>query len=196
MESTLALIWASISLSLFAKPQLLFTTKLWSRWPLTAGLMLEFCGLPLEKPVRITTHRNTAELGRENISVWWHSNIFKSVVLRRWSIGSHWLGIIAVRGKAEIKWFTETRTFSGLVNTRRRSNLVSGCYEPQNWEKDLVVNAFEQMSIWKSSNLKVCSIPITTAVIKNYFQINTDNSVSQFRRINKFYCQICQSNHS
>lgn len=28
MESTLALIWASISLSLFAKPQLLFTTML------------------------------------------------------------------------------------------------------------------------------------------------------------------------
>ena len=128
MESTVALIWASISLSLFAKPQLLLTTKLWSLWPLTVGLMLEFCGLPLETPVRITTQRNSAKLGgRENISVW-HSNIFKSVVLRRWSIGKHWLGIKAVRRKAEIKLFIETRTFSGLVNTRKKSNLVSGLY--------------------------------------------------------------------
>ena len=126
MESTVALIWASISLSLFAKPQLLLTTKLWSRWPLTADLMLEFCGLPRETPVRIATQRNSVKLGAENISVWWHSNIFKIVVLRRWSIGKHWLEIIAVRGKAEIKLFTETRTFSGLVNTWRKSHLVSG----------------------------------------------------------------------
>ena len=155
MESTVALIWASISLSLFAKPQLLLTTKLWSGLLLAAGLVLEFCGLPPEKPVSITTQRNSAKLGRENIFVLWHSDIFKSVVLRRWSIGSHWLGIIAVRGKAEIKLFTQTRTFSGLVNTCRKWNLVSGYVIPAELREGPVY-AFEQMSIWKRFRLLRC----------------------------------------
>ena len=66
MESTLALISANISLSLFAKPQLLFTTRLCFGL-VAAGLMLEFCGLALDKAVSIKTQRNSAKLaGREN----------------------------------------------------------------------------------------------------------------------------------
>ena len=165
MESTVALIWASISLSLFAKPQLLLTTKLWSGLVLTAGLVLEFCGLPPEKPVSITTQRNSAKLGRENIFVLWHSNIFKSVVLRRWSIGSHWLGIIAVRGKAEIKLFTETRTFSGLVNTCRKWNLVSGYVIHLRTERRTCKCFWANEYLKKVQTFKVWSIPIATAEI-------------------------------
>ena len=68
MESTLALISANISLSLFAKPQLLFTTRL-GFGLVAAGLMLEVCGLAVDKAVSIKTQRNSAKLGRETIFV-------------------------------------------------------------------------------------------------------------------------------
>lgn len=151
MESTLALIWASISLSLFAKPQLLFTTRLWSGLGLTAGLMLEFCGLPLEKAGSIITQRNRTKLGRENIFVWLYNNIFRSVVLIWWSIGNHWLGIIAARRKAEIVIYRNKNFFRFCKHAAQVNFSFWLYYQPQNWEGSM--KAFEQIGIWKTFKL-------------------------------------------
>ena len=162
MESTVALISASISLSLFAKPQLFFTTRLWSGFVLTAGLVLEFCGLPLEKAVSITIQRNSAEVGREYINL--RDNIFRSVVLRRWSIGNHWFEMISVRGNAEITLFTETRTFSGLV-TRGGSQISSWFYyQPCLWANNGIWKRFILLGMFNSDHH-----------YNNYFSIKSES---------------------
>ena len=65
--------WAIISRSVLARPQLLFTTKLWPAWGLAGlsiGMVLEFRGLPLHKAIGTTRQRSTTKLRRGNIFLW------------------------------------------------------------------------------------------------------------------------------
>ena len=122
MESTVALIWANISLSLFAKPQLSFTTKFWSRLVLTAGLMLEFCRLAVRKGGQYyNTEEQCETQSRKHLCMmaqrYSSKFCFKTMINRQPLTRND----TCKRAEAEIKLFTKTRSFSGLVSMRRKS---------------------------------------------------------------------------